>query len=222
MGMFKREAWVRVLPFACYMLFIVLADVLQRFGVGAAELRWLYAVKIGCVALLLWVFRKEYIELTQPRLHLRTIACAVFFGIVVFLLWIVLDAPWMTIGESAGFDPTAGGKMDYPLALVRVAGAALVVPLMEELFWRSFLTRWLTDPDFLAVRPDRVRIATTVVAVLLFGVEHNLWFAGVVAGAVYSYLYWRERNLWSPILAHAVTNGLLGIWVLATANWRYW
>lgn len=220
--MFERAAWPRVLPFACYMLFIVIADVLGRLGFSADQLRWLYAVKVGCVVLLLWWFRKEYIELAQPRLQLRTIAGAVFAGIVVFLLWIVLDAPWMMLGESAGFDPTNDGRVDYPLVLVRIAGAALVVPLMEELFWRSFLTRWLTRPDFLQVDPARIKISTTVVAVILFGVEHNLWFAGVVAGAVYSFLYWRDRNLWSPILAHAVTNGLLGIWVLATANWSYW
>lgn len=220
--MFERAALPRVLPFACYMLFIVVADVLERLGVGAAEMRWLYALKVGCVVLILWWFRREYIELAQPRLHLRTIAGAVFAGVVVFLLWIVLDAPWMVMGQSAGFDPSEGGRINYPLVLVRIAGAALVVPLMEELFWRSFLTRWLTQPDFLKVDPARIKISTTIVAVILFGVEHNLWFAGVVAGGVYSYLYWRDRNLWSPILAHAVTNGLLGIWVLATANWSYW
>jgi CAAX prenyl protease-like protein len=49
-----------------------------------------------------------------------------------------------------------------------------------------------------------------------------LWLAGIVAGAAYSVLFMRHRTLWSPILAHAVTNGLLGMWVVATGNWSYW
>jgi CAAX prenyl protease-like protein len=56
----------------------------------------------------------------------------------------------------------------------------------------------------------------------LFGFEHNLWLAGVVAGAVYGWLYKRYRTLWSPILSHGITNGLLGLWVVSTGNWSYW
>jgi len=65
-------------------------------------------------------------------------------------------------------------------------------------------------------------LRSLLVTVLLFGIEHNLWFAGVVAGSVYSLLYMRTNTIWSPIVAHAVTNGLLGIWVLVTGNWTYW
>ena len=61
-----------------------------------------------------------------------------------------------------------------------------------------------------------------VVTVLLFGFEHNLWLAGIVAGAAYGFLYVRHRTLWSPILAHALTNGLLGAWIVYTGNWTYW
>jgi CAAX prenyl protease-like protein len=220
--MFERAALARILPFATYLLFIFIADMLGRLGYGPHELRWLYGVKVGCVALLLWWFRRDYSELVQWRLRWPVVAGAVSAGVVVLLLWLQLDAPWMVIGEASGFDPRDGGRIDYWLVAVRIAGAALVVPLMEELFWRSYLMRWLTRPDFLSVDPARVKVSMVVVTVILFGVEHNLWFAGVVAGGVYSVLYMRDRNLWSPILAHAVTNGLLGIWVVATGNWTYW
>jgi CAAX prenyl protease-like protein len=56
----------------------------------------------------------------------------------------------------------------------------------------------------------------------LFGIEHNLWLAGIVAGAAYGFLYVWHRTLWSPILAHALTNGLLGAWIVYTGNWTYW
>jgi CAAX prenyl protease-like protein len=82
--------------------------------------------------------------------------------------------------------------------------------------------RWISASDFETVDPSQIRLKSFLFTVVLFGIEHNLWLAGVVAGAAYSALYMRHRTLWSPILAHAVTNGLLGIWVLVTGNWSYW
>jgi CAAX prenyl protease-like protein len=76
--------------------------------------------------------------------------------------------------------------------------------------------------DFQTVEPPQLSLKSFSITVLLFGFEHNLWLAGIVAGAAYSWLYMRYRNLWTPILAHAVTNGLLGWWVVQTGNWSFW
>lgn len=220
--MFKRAAWARILPFLTYILFMFAGDMLQRLGWAAHELRWLYAVKIGAVLLLLAVFRRHYTELQPGRLRpIATIAAAAT-GLVVVLLWVNLDAPWMVIGSATGFDPHTDGRIDWLMVAVRIFGAALVVPLMEELFWRSFLMRWIESADFEGVDPAHVRLKGFVITVILFGFEHNLWLAGIVAGAAYSVLYVRFRTLWAPILAHAVTNALLGIWIVATGSWTYW
>ncbi|MES2349841.1 MAG: CAAX prenyl protease-related protein [Pseudomonadota bacterium] len=219
--MLKREAMARVLPFAIYMGFILVADVLSRLGVTDVQLRWLYAVKIGAVVAALLFYRREYRELAS-RLSPRAALVAVAAGVLVLVLWINLDLPWMRVGASAGFDPRTDGVVDWSLVAVRLLGAALVVPLMEELFWRSFLLRWVQSPDFLNVTPAQVKVGAFVVTVILFGIEHNLWLAGMVAGLVYNLLYIRSSTLWSPILAHAVTNGLLGLWIIQTANWTYW
>ena len=77
--------------------------------------------------------------------------------------------------------------------LVRAAGATLLVPLMEELFWRSFLLRWLQERNFLALRPARIGWRAATVSIVLFGVEHNLWLAGMVAGLAYTFLYMRSE-----------------------------
>jgi CAAX prenyl protease-like protein len=219
--MLKREAMARVLPFAIYMGFILVADVLSRLGMTDAQLRWLYAVKIGAVVAALLFYRREYGELAA-RLSPRAALVAVAAGVLVLVLWINLDLPWMRVGASAGFDPRTDGAIDWSLVAVRLLGAALVVPLMEELFWRSFLLRWVQSPDFLNVTPAQVKVGAFVVTVILFGIEHNLWLAGMVAGLVYNVLYIRSSTLWSPILAHAVTNGLLGLWIIRTASWTYW
>lgn len=220
--MFELQARARVLPFVAYIGFIFIADVLGRLGVEAAQLRWLYPVKIGVVLALLWHYRRCYSELSRPALSARQALVSVLAGVAVLVLWINLDAGWMQAGTSAGFDPRTDGRIDWLLVLLRLTGAALVVPVMEELFWRSFLMRWVDSTDFLQVSPAHIKTRAFIVTVILFGVEHNLWLAGMVAGALYSWLYMRSGKLGAAILAHGVTNGLLGLWIVATGQWIYW
>ena len=220
--MLSRAAWARILPFITYIFFILVADLLGRLGWNADDLRWLYAVKISAVMLMLVIFRRHYTELRDASLGLGAAIAALVTGAVVLVLWVSLDADWMIIGSPDGFNPVTDGRIDWLMVAVRIFGAALVVPVMEELFWRSFLMRWIDDADFEKVEPAKVSLKAFVVTTLLFGFEHNLWLAGIVAGAAFSALYVRHRTLWSPVLAHALTNGLLGIWIVTTGNWTYW
>ena len=220
--LFSRAAWARILPFGAYIFFIILGDMLERTGVARADLRWLYPVQVGIVALLLAVNWRNYHELRAPLPGAARLLASLATGVIVLVLWINLDAPWMTVGSSPGYDPRTNGELDWVLIAIRIAGAALVVPVMEELFWRSFVMRWVDAADFEALEPARVGIKGLLVSVVLFGFEHNLWLAGIVAGVAYSLLYMRHNNLWSAVLAHAVTNGLLGIWVVATGSWAFW
>lgn len=220
--LFNRAAWLRILPFAAYLLFIVIGDGLARMGVSADALRWLYPAKIAVVVALLAMAWRHYHELAIPHLAAAQALTAIAVGIVVLVLWVNMDTGWMVVGTSPGFDPREAGRIDWLLVAIRIAGAALVVPVMEELFWRSFLMRWIEASDFESVEPAQLGLKSFAISALLFGVEHNLWLAGVVAGAVYGFLYKRHRNLWSPILSHAVTNGLLGLWVVRTGNWAFW
>jgi CAAX prenyl protease-like protein len=218
----NRAAWARILPFFTYLAFLAIGELLSRLGWSAAELRWLYGAKIGAVVLVLAIFWRQYDELKTFRLSAARVLTALVVGVVVLVLWVNLSAGWMTIGAAAGFDPTTAGRIDWPLAAMRIAGAALVVPVMEELFWRSFLMRWIDTPAFQSLEPSQVSVKSLILTSVLFGFEHNLWLAGVVAGLAYSALYIRHRTIWSPILAHAVTNGLLGVWVVVTSSWSYW
>lgn len=220
--LFSRAAWARILPFGAYIFFIILGDMLERAGFARAELRWIYPVQAGTVAVLLAVNWRGYHELRQALPTRSQLLTALAVGVLVWALWINLDLPWMTVGSSPGYDPRTNGEFDWLLVVVRILGAALVVPVMEELFWRSFVMRWVDSVDFEALDPARVGLKGFMVSVVLFGFEHNLWLAGIVAGVAYSLLYMRHRNLWSAVLAHAVTNGLLGVWVVATGSWAFW
>jgi hypothetical protein len=97
-----------------------------------------------------------------------------------------------------------------------------LVPVMEELFWRSFLMRWIQAPQFEAVDPMRVGLRAVVLSTFVFMLAHTLWLAAILAGLAYAWLYIRAGQLWSAVIAHAVTNGLLGVWVVFSGNWGFW
>lgn len=219
-----RDALLRIAPFALFMLLLALRGVAADGAWGFDE-RWLYAVSAVGVATLLVVLWREYGELSAVLAPTaRELLLAVFAGLLVFLLWIQLDEPWMRIGQAtAGFRPIdASGNPIWPLIAVRWLGAALVVPLMEELFWRSFLMRWIDSPRFAAVPPQRVSLRALALSTFVFMLAHTLWLAAIVAGLVYAWLYIRSGKLWLAVIAHAVTNGALGAWVVLTGNWGYW
>ena len=123
---------------------------------------------------------------------------------------------WM-IGVALGlyFTPSV-------MALLLPLAPALLVPVMEEIFWRSFLLRWFQHPVFESVAPARVGLKAVVLATFLFVLAHTLWLAAIVAGLAYAWLYIHTEKLWVAVIAHAVTNGILGAWVLATGNWQFW
>ena len=220
----------RTLPFFFYLLFLGVAQWLgsaQHAGhawVAGWDLRWLYPIKVVLVGGMLSWFRHSYMELGPfAAIPLRHWLASVSIGFAVFLLWINLDHGWVVLGSAGGFNPSrTDGSTDWFLAIPRLLGAAIVVPLMEELFWRSFLMRWLDRQDFSALSPGKVSLQAYLLTSVLFGFEHHQWFAGILAGLAYGGLYMRTGNLWMPIVAHGVTNALLGIWVLQTGNWQFW
>jgi uncharacterized protein len=221
----SRAALTRIAPFALFMALLALRGAAPADGSWGFDPRWLYGATVLLVGgLLAWLWR-EYGELAVQTLpSAREALLAVAVGLAVFVAWIHLDAAWMRLGEpSAGFVPVdAQGRIEWPLVAVRWIGAALIVALMEELFWRSFLMRWVDSARFETVDPTRVSARAIVASTFVFTLAHTLWLAAVVAGLAYAVLYRRSGRLWMPVIAHGVTNAALGTWVVATGNWAYW
>lgn len=224
----RSDAFARILPFALFMVFVAAGSFLPPpvpVAPGEFDSRWIYGVRAvvaGAALLFLW---SRYVELRAgPPLHLGDWLLAVGSGIGVLVIWVLLDEGWVTFELGNGFDPRGHGTaaIDWPLTLLRLFGLALVVPVIEELFWRSFLMRWLAQQDFLRVDPARVGLRALLISSVLFALEHSQWLAGLIAGLVYGGIYMRTGKLWVPIIAHAVTNGLLGAYILATQDWRFW
>jgi CAAX prenyl protease-like protein len=211
----RSAAFARCVPFGAFIAFLVLSSLFQA--------QWLVLARGLVVATLLAWYWRRYSELrTATRVSAGYWLLAAATGFAVFIAWITLDGSTALV-RTAPFAPLdANAEIDWPVALLRLAGFSLVVPLMEELFWRSFLLRWLERSDFLAVDPGKVGVRSFIITTVLFGVEHNHWVAGAIAGAAYNWLYMRSGNLWLPIGAHALTNAVLGVWIIATGNWHLW
>ena len=220
----SRAALLRLLPFVAFMAVLVLRGMAPIDGRWGFDVRWLYGLNLLVVGGMLLAWRREYGELArQNRPTLAEAALAVAVGLVVFALWIRLDAPWMQIGEPPRFVPVdAQGRLDAPLIALRWLGATLLVPVMEELFWRSFLMRWLQAPVFEGLEPRRVGFKALALSSFVFMLAHPLWLAAIIAGLAYALLYRRSGKLWTAVIAHAVTNGALGLWVVQTGQWQYW
>jgi uncharacterized protein len=230
-GMLQNSAFVRVAPFAAFMLFIAGEELLaylqgQQFFDSAETLRlWLYVPKAATAGILLLLFRRHYAEIKlRDLLQIRSLLLSLSVGIVVFLLWINMD--WTLASQEAprGFNPglLPEGPARWLMIAVRCLGAVIIVPIMEELFWRSFLLRYLINKDFMAVAVGRLTGFSLCATILLFGLEHHYFFAGVMAGALFTVVYTLTRSIGHCILSHAVANLCLAIYTLSTAQWRFW
>ena len=221
----SRPALARIAPFALFMAFLAVQGALGA-SLDDSTQRWLTALRGLAAASLLAFFWRDYRELRESaRAAPGQWLLAVATGLAVFLVWITFDHGWALIGHGGAraFVPLdAAGEVDVTLVALRLFGLVAVVPLMEELFWRSFLMRWIDARDFLAADPRRTSWRAFALSCALFASEHSLWFAGLVAGAAYAWLYRRSGDLRIPIVSHAVTNGTLAIWILSTGNWSYW
>lgn len=165
----------RVVHFALYIVFLAMTPQVQKLF-PRWDSRWFYALQIGAVMGALAVFFRSYTELfAVAAVRARDWMLAAGIGIAVFIAWINLDLPWATRGAAQGFVPMrADGTLDWALVTVRIFGATAVVPVMEEIFWRSFILRWIDRSAFLQLLPAMVSVRALVISSLLFGVEHDL------------------------------------------------
>jgi len=226
-SLINSPAFKRVLPFAAYMGLIIVFDLLKPFvptGAIADNFTAItYPVKILAAAGILVYYWKSYDELRFAELKGVHVMGALLTGVVVFVLWINMDWDFATLGSSDSYDPgILPGNTFYAFIALRMAGTALVVPLFEEIFWRSFVLRYIINQDFTAVKIGAFTLSSFIISSLLFGSEHYLWLAGIMAGVFYNLLLYWSRNLYACIIAHGVTNLLLGIYVLRTGSWQFW
>jgi hypothetical protein len=229
--MTSNPALTRILPFVFFMLIIAVDETLaylHRLDLidFSERLRaWLYLPKLAVTGILLFFYRSHYVEIIPSELrHLRHTLLSFATGGFICGLWINMD--WNLSFQSAplGFDPNVirSEVGRWLLIAAHCVGSTIIVPIMEELFWRSFLLRYLINNDFMQVAVGRLTWFSLIVTTILFGLEHHYVLAGMMASLMISLVYRKTRSIAQCILCHAVANLCLSIYVLTTAQWRFW
>ncbi|MBT3880653.1 MAG: CAAX prenyl protease-related protein [Candidatus Scalindua sp.] len=229
-----RKAWFpRVFPFLLFIAFIALEsliDFLSRYytpleKVAEYDSYIFYPVKTVLVAVVLLLLWNRYSEIDfKNALSVKNILIGFFSGATVFILWINMDMKFATLKEPEPYNPFIFNDsfLFYLIISFRLFGASVVVPVFEELFWRSFVLRYIINPKFGDVPVGKFTWISFVIASIFFGFEHNLWLAGIMAGVSYSLILYFTRSLFIAMFSHGITNLLLGIYVVKTGNWQFW
>lgn len=209
--------FVRVIPFAAFALLTLFQG---YFGENSQY--WIYAIKTGIGAWLLWLVR-PYVQEMRWKFSWEAVAV----GVAVFLVWVGLDGFYPVMAERSGsFNPNeaygAGSVFAIFFIVVRILGSTLVVPPLEEVFYRSFLYRYAQQSDFLKISLGRFDLKAFLIIGIVFGVAHFEWLPGILCAFAYQGLVCRKNRLGDAICAHAVTNLLLGLWVITRGDFFFW
>jgi CAAX prenyl protease-like protein len=209
--------YARIAPFAVYAL-------LGWMGKsGGATPYWVYVVKTLLAAWVLWEARPLLEEL-QWKFSWE----ALVIGVAVFVAWVGLDGLYPRLSDpGAGSNPHTqfgqGSALAWFMAIFHLLGSTIVVPPAEELFYRSFLYRYFVKLDFQKMPLGKFHGLSFVVTSVLFGLMHpDRWLAGILCGLAYQGLAVYKNRLGDAIVAHALTNFLLSLWVIYKGAWSFW
>lgn len=230
---------VRVAPF---IIFVALTACQGKFGEESRY--WFYLAKTIVGAGMIWAVWPFIGEMRW-----KFSWDAVVAGVVVFVLWTGLDGfypsaevalrkglcpvlkhlgfeQWCA-GESVPLVPwnphgEFGAGLAWVFILGRLLGSTLIVPPLEEVFYRSFLYRYLAKPEFETLPLKYFAWGPFLITAAIFGFAHHEWLPGILCAMIYQGLVIRHNRLGEAMTAHAITNFLLGVWVVWRGAWHFW
>jgi CAAX prenyl protease-like protein len=216
-----------VAPFAVFLGLLAVTSLLPRLGIAAGGV-FDQASRVVILIAVLWIVARPVLDF-----RVRSAAGTLAIGVAVFVIWIGPDLlfpdyrkHWLFTNSIMGapgstLDPV--WRANWIVLTLRTIRAAVIVPMVEELFWRAWLMRWIISPDFRSIPLGAYTPLSFWAVALLFASEHgSYWDVGLIAGVIYNWWMIRTRSLGDLILAHAVTNGCLSAYVMITGKWEYW
>ena len=228
-------------PFAVFMALLALGEVISHFGDGLAAWwlaepqYWVYPLQtIVCGALLIWWWRQYEFNLGPGPVRRATyILLGIIAGILALLVWIAPQEVFNAERRVGGFDLWFfGGGTAFKVNLwFRILRLVIVVPLLEEIFWRGFLMRHLIRDPFHTIPFGTFSWPSFAWVTLFFGFAHwgeRIWPPGqdfwtaIITSILYNLLAVFTRSLGACVIAHAMTNLLLGFYIFKTQQWGFW
>lgn len=212
-----REDIAYILPMGVFLVFI------QIGSWWPSLFPLLYVVKTVVVAVLLVLLWPYYTKIRWNYWWL-----GILFGVIGVVQWVGMEKllPNYPKPHPEPFDPFAkihSSAARIAFIAVRWAGASLVVPVMEELFWRDFAWRTIIAPnDFKLAAVGEVDLKAWLVVSLIFSAVHIQWITAIVWGLMIGGLLMFTQSLGACIIMHGVTNFLLGLYVLYSKDWAFW
>lgn len=216
-----------VAPFVLYLLFSQIAVYYDALYPG---LYIVSVIVVGGAAVYLLSGR----NLLQPH---RNILSGIAFGIAGIVAWILLSRSnldeavisvlpaWLQPGPRLEFNPfeaLSSPFFKWFFILVRSVGLVLLVPIVEELFWRGFLLRWVISANWEEQPIGAYTFRSFLWVVLLFTTAHPEWFAAAAYCILLNILLYWKKDLWLCIVAHSTSNFILVIYILLTGSWVLW
>jgi exosortase E/protease (VPEID-CTERM system) len=200
------------------MPFLTLLAMSMITGAFSAGFDWLYPIRMVALVFVLWAFRASYRTL-RWRISWVSLSC----GAAAFVVWMLL-LPNRT-GAAEGWPVAlhaAAPRWALGWLVVRTLGYVIGAPIAEELAFRGYLTRrfWRTDD---AAQPGNFAWSAFLLSSLVFGAFHGqLWLAGTLAGMLFALAMYYRRSIGDAVVAHALTNGLIAVYVFMTGRWTAW
>jgi CAAX prenyl protease-like protein len=209
------------LPMAVFLVFTAIGGHWKSIYPAA------YIARTAIVAVLLFSLRRHYTKIRWNHWWLGVIVgIAGIFQWVGMQLWLQhhfeFFKPALDVFNPAATFPNPAAFWSF--VAVRIAGAVLVVPVMEELFWRDYLWRYISAPnDFKLAAVGETDWKSFLIVSGVFATVHGNWgFTAIVWAMMIGGLLMHTRSLGACIIAHGVTNLLLALYVLRTHDWSFW
>ncbi|MEI6493722.1 MAG: CAAX prenyl protease-related protein [Verrucomicrobiota bacterium] len=217
-----------VVPFALFLGGLALVEAVRFLGGAsggpllAKPEYWVYPLQTLICGAALVFFWKQY-DFGKGGGWFAALAT----GLLALGLWLLPQVLPEVPPRTKGFDPTffSGSPLVYSLTVAaRFARLVIIVPLIEEIFWRGFLMRYLIREDFLNIPLGTYSRLSFFGVAGLFMLVHSMpdWPAAFLTGLLFNGLLVRTKSLGACVVAHAVTNLGLGIYIMATHQWGFW
>ncbi|MGZ4999484.1 MAG: exosortase E/protease, VPEID-CTERM system [Methylomonas sp.] len=207
-------------PFAAALLLPLLVMITATMVTSAFSSGFdvLYPLRVVATGIVLCYFRKSYNSLGW-KWSWRAPA----IGTAVFLIWIMLE-PNIDNGKTTLTQGLA--ELTSEAAAVwlvfRALGSVIAVPLAEELAFRGYLIRKLIAKDFENIPLGQFSWLSFILTSVLFGLLHERWLAGTLAGMSYALAIYRRGQMGDAVIAHMTTNALIAIFILTQGRWSLW